>query len=72
MAVGSLGELVIELGVVGDTKKLEQARQKLLETAKEADNYAKAIRKAISDEIEIEKNHRRTGKGKGRRNPQNS
>ena len=52
---GGLGELFIELGVVGNADELERARDKALSAAKAFDDVAKAIRKQIQNETELEK-----------------
>lgn len=52
--MASLGELFIELGVVGDTKELEKLNKKLKEVAKKADDFVKTIQEEIEYNEKLE------------------
>lgn len=50
----SLGELFIELGVVGDTKELERLDKQIREVAKKADDFVKTIKEEIEYNDKLE------------------
>lgn len=50
----SLGELFIELGVVGDTKELERLDKQLKEVAKKADDFVNTIKEEIEYNDKLE------------------
>lgn len=50
----SLGELFIELGVVGDTKELERLDKQIREAAKKADDFVKTIKEEIEYNDKLE------------------
>lgn len=52
--MASLGELFIELGVVGDTKELEKLNKKLKEVTKKADDFVKTIQEEIEYNEKLE------------------
>lgn len=52
--MASLGELFIQLGVVGDTKELERLDKKLKEVAKKADDFVKTIKEEIEYNDKLE------------------